>query len=396
MRRRVLTSRFTGLARPGLVGGALVLSVAALAAVWLMRESDEAVLPAEVENSLRLRSLEPNRWIAYHEERPRTWSRQGHAGMAFDTKRGTLLIFGSDTHGEDWDNAVHEFDPRRKRWATHQAPAGPETYRVDASGAAVAGATSLMPWAMHTYDAVEYHPALDALVVMSTTEHNPRDGSGAGIRRQPTWIYDLTTRHWRQFDNDGRPAPSFFGGSSAFDVRRGVLAAYRHGLWEMDATAGVWRQASPEVHHGMHHSMAYDTRRGVLFVFGDYQATNHVWTYLPGATAGQAGAWTRHAPQGDSCPRLSSVPVAYAADQDVFVLVVDNVEPGPPPRPKASAASTYFYDPEAKTCAKLPAGDLSPVGMNYMMAWDSSHGVVFLVTGDRGGTVNVWALKPQR
>jgi len=79
--------------------------------------------------------------------------------------------------------------------------------------------------------------------------------------------------------------------------------------------------------------------------------------------------------------------------QDVFVLVVDNVEPGPPPRPKASVASTYFYDPEAKACAKLPAGDLSPVGMNYMMVWDSSHGVAFLVTGDRGGTVTVWALK---
>ena len=395
MHRRSPTSRIARFARPQLVA-ALTLVGAALAAVWFWRGKEREALPVEVENSLQLRNLEPNRWFKYHEERPGTWSRQGHAGLAFDKKRGTLLVFGSDTHDKDWDNAVHEFDPRRRRWETHQTPAGPETYRVDPDGAAIAGTTSLMPWAMHTYDAIEYHPVLDALVVMSTTEHNPRSGPAAGVKRQPTWIYGLSTRQWRQFENDGKPDPSFFGGSSAFDERRGVLVAYRHGLWEMDAPAGVWRRATSEVHHGMHHTMAYDSRRGALVVFGDYQATNQVWSYQPGAVAGGMGSWTLRRPESDSCPLMSSVPVAYAADQDVFVLVVDKVEPGPPPRPKASEASTYLYDPEAGTCAKLPAADLSPVGMNYMMAWDSSHGVVFLVTGDHRGTVTVWALKPQR
>lgn len=378
-----------------LLVAALTIAGAAFAVARLLL-GDVAELPAEVDNSLQLLNLEPNRWFKYHEERPGNWSRQGHAGIAFDGKRGALLIFGSDTHNEDWDNAVHEFDPRRRRWQTHQAPAGPQTYRVDETGAAVAGTGSPMPWAMHTYDAIEYHPQLDALVVMSTTEHNPAVGQTPQIRRQPTWIYDLTSRQWRQFDNGGQPGPSFFGGSAAFDEKRGLLVAYRHGLWEMDLAAGIWRRATAERHHGMHHTMAYDTRRGLLFVFGDYRATDEVWSYAPGAVAGEQGSWTLHRPKKGSCPRVSSAPVAYAAAQDVFVLVADDVEPGPPPRPKASGALTYLYDPAAEACARLPAADLPPVGMNFMMVWDSNHQVVFLVTGDGRGAVTVWALKPRR
>jgi hypothetical protein len=131
-------------------------------------------LTSEIENALQLRNLPPNRWVKYFESRPGIWSRQGHSGMAFDTRRGSLLIFGSDTHGADWDNAVHEFQPRLKRWETHYAAVGPETYRVDEAGRPIAGTKALLPWAMHTYDAIEYHPGLDALIVTSTIEHNGR------------------------------------------------------------------------------------------------------------------------------------------------------------------------------------------------------------------------------
>ena len=108
----------------------------------------------KIENTLELRELPPNRWVKYYESKPGTWHRQGHAGMAFDTRRGSLLIFGSDTHGEDWDNAVHEFQPRLKRWVTHYAAVGPESYRVDADGRPVAGADALLPWAMDTWDGI--------------------------------------------------------------------------------------------------------------------------------------------------------------------------------------------------------------------------------------------------
>jgi hypothetical protein len=378
-------------------------AVAALAAVaatlaalgyWFGRTGSD--LPTEVENSLQLRNLPTNQWIKYHEEQPDDWSRQGHAGMAFDTKRGTLLIFGSDTHGENWDNSVHEFDPRRKRWETHQPPADPKTYRTDAFGAPLAGATSPMPWAMHTYDAIEYHPVLDALVVMSTTEHTPGGAAVRSIKRQPTWIYDLSTRQWRQFDNGERASPSFFAGSSAFDEARGLIVAYRHGVWELDTAAGVWRQASAERHHEMHHTMVYDRRRRALFVFGDYRPTNKVWRYQPGAAAGEKGHWTLHQPKGDACPAGSIIPAAYAADQDVFVLVVDGAQPDSASEGGKGSATTCLYDPDSDTYTKLPAADLPKIGMNFMMAWDPAHQVVFLLTGDWRGPVTVWAMKPRK
>jgi hypothetical protein len=374
---------------------AALLLAAALAGAWLWRASDRGALPVEVENSLQLRGLEPNRWFKYHEAQP-GWTRQGHAGMAYDRKRGTLLVFGSDTHGENWDNSVHEFDPRRRRWETHQPLAGPQTYRVDAGSAPVAGTKEPMPWAMHTYDAIEYHPGLDALVVMSTTEHNPAAGKAGTIGRQPTWIYDLTRRQWSQFANRGEESPTFFGGSSAFDERRNLLVAYRHGLWELDVAAGQWRKASPEAKHGMHHTMVYDRRRGELLVFGDYRATNQVWRYRPGELAGEQGQWSSNAAAADSCPRLSSVPAAYAATEDLVVVVADDAPSGKPAGAQPETASTYFYDPASGRCSKLPAGALPRVGMNFMMAWDDVHAVVFLVTGDWRGPVTVWAMKPQR
>lgn len=371
----------------------MVLAAAATITFWLAREPDS--LPTEVENILQLRDLPANRWVKFHEEKPGTWRRQGHAGTAFDSKRGTLLIFGSDTHGEDWDNAVHEFNPRLKRWETHYPAAGPETYRADEAGRPIAGTGMTLPWAMHTYDAIEYHPGLDALVVTSTTEHNPKGSTVPGIKQQPTWIYSLADRRWAPFNNNGKASPPFFGGSSAYDARRDALIAYRGDVWELDLAAGEWRRAAAG-HHQLHHTMIFAKPRGTAFVFGNYAPTTTIWSYRPGATIGVAGTWEKLEPGGDPCPPYGIAPVAYDPLQDVFVLVVDDVVPGSPADAKATSASTYFYDPAANAYVRLPRADLPAVGMNYMMAWDPTNEVVFLCTGGHGGMVTVWAMRPTR
>ena len=374
-----------------LLGLALAVILATAAAIWWANRSRDP--PPEIESALQLRNLPPNRWVKYYESKPGTWHRQGHAGMAFDTRRGSLLVFGSDTHGEDWDNAVHEFQPRLKRWVTHYAAVGPESYRADEAGRPIAGTDALLPWAMHTYDTVEYHPGLDALIVTSTTDHNPKAVSG--VTQQPTWIYDLSTHKWTPFRNNGKPSPSFFGGSSAFDTRRNALVAYRGSIWELDVAAGEWRQAASG-HHQLHHTMVYDQRRAVLWVFGDYNPTRLIWSYQPGKAVGESGTWAKHQPAGDACPPYGIVPVAYDATQDVFVLVVNNAEAGSSPQQPATSASTYLYDPAADAYTRLPEANMAPVGMNFMMAWDRNDEVVFLVTGGWEGVVTVWAMRPKK
>jgi hypothetical protein len=101
-------------------------------------------------------------------------------------------------------------------------------------------------------------------------------------------------------------------------------------------------------------------------------------------------------PGGDPCPPYTTIPVAYDAANDVFVLVVDNVEPGTHPPRKLSSAATYLYDPAANTYTRLPGADMPPVGMNYMMIWDEIHEVIFLVTGGPDRAVVVWAMRPQK
>ena len=110
----------------------------------------------QLENTFFLMNLPANRWIEYHHLEDGEWWRKAHAGMAYDSARGSLLVFGSDTHGEDWDNVAHEFIPNQREWVHHGVNSDSSTYRVNDEGQRVAGVADLAPWAMHTYDGVEY------------------------------------------------------------------------------------------------------------------------------------------------------------------------------------------------------------------------------------------------
>lgn len=383
-------SRLRGGQAPRLLGLALA------AMVLLPAAHSEA--PPQSHNP-RLLSLKPNTWTLLARATKADWRRQRHAGVAYDSRRGRLLIFGSNTHGLDWDNSVHEFDPLTERWETHYPPAPRESYRADAAGRAVAGTDRLVPWAMHTYDNIVYDPKLDAIVVSALPEHNPIRKKLPEANIHPTWIYDLKTRQWRIFANDGKPYPKFFAGASAYDPDRDVIAAYRWGLWEIGPARDEWKKASSEAHHRMHYTMDYDARHRKFVVFGDYHNSNVVWTYAPGARAGAPGRWEKKTPEGESCPPGQHFPVAYDSRQGVFLLVVDNAsyrEDGKGRRKRtarARSSSSFVYDLGRNRCDRLPDADLEPLGMNYMMAYDARHQVFLLVTGDHGKPPAVWALR---
>lgn len=345
----------------------------------------------------RLLGLKSNTWSLLSQPAQSTWRRQGHAGIAYDSKRGTLLIFGSNTHGLNWDNAVHEFDPVTERWVTHYPPAPKESYRADAAGRAIAGTDRLLPWAMHTYDNVVYDPKLDAIIVSAVPEHNPIRKKVPAATSHPTWIYDLKTRQWRIFPNNGKPYPKFFAAASAYDPDRDVIAAYKFGIWELGPARDEWQRASRESHHKMHHTMDYDAGHKKFVVFGDYHNSNAVWAYAPVARAGASGTWERK--QGAACPPGQHFPVAYDSEHGVFLLVVDNTpyaEDGKGRRKRSGrtrSSSTYIYDLGRDRCDRLPNADLQPLGMNYMMVYDRFHEVFLLVTGDHGKPAAVWALR---
>jgi len=346
----------------------------------------------------KLLNLTPNKWVKFYQPATADWRRQGHAGIAYDSKRGILLLFGSDTHGRNWDNSVHAFDPVTEQWTTYYAPAPKETYRADDQGRAIAGTDRLLPWAMHTYDNVEYDPKLDALVVTALPEHNPIKKRIPQARVHPTWLYDLRTRNWRILPNNGKPYPKFFAAASAYDEQRDVLVAYKWGIWELGPLRDEWRKVTAEGHHKMHYTMVYDPWRHNLAVFGDYGGTNAVWIYTPGTLAGVPGHWQEKPPGGDPAPRGERFPAAFDREHGVFLLVVDNRpevvdKHGRRRLGQARSAWTLIYDPDANTYRRLPQADMPRLRMNYMLVYDRFHKVFLLVTGRHSKPATVWALR---
>jgi hypothetical protein len=70
--------------------------------------STQGLLGAQLKVSPKLLSLPPNTWVKLHEQQPGDavrFQRQEHGGSCFDTRRGQLVLFGSNTHGRDWTNS---------------------------------------------------------------------------------------------------------------------------------------------------------------------------------------------------------------------------------------------------------------------------------------------------
>jgi hypothetical protein len=356
-------------------------------------------------SNVKLLTLPANRWVRIAPKLPefihkipfayvrnlvpvprQDWSRQRHAGLAFDSKRDTLLIFGSDSHGENWDNSVHEFSPLTLEWTTHYPASPKETYRANEQGFAIAGEKEIYPWAMHTFDNIVYAPEIGSLIVSSKVDHTPPPTEEAKkTHANPTWIYHLNSHRWeilRQKD-----APSFFGAGSTYDASTASVWAYQHGqLWRLDLNQGEWKKIPG--HNGadlqMHFTMTTDVLRHQFMFFGDYGKSNAIWVYTPSSNPDQEGSWEKRQPTGDPCPKAGSFPVAYDSRQGVFLLIPDE-------SPQRSV--TLVYSPSDNRYIRVNGADMPANGMNYMMEYDPYNHVFLLVTGDWKTPVAVWAFR---
>ncbi len=163
-----------------------------LTAFCLVGCTDGPDIEDQLDNYFFILNLPANRWVKYHELNDGDWWRKGHAGLAYDSTRGSLLVFGSDTHGEDWDNIVHEFIPKKRDWVHHGVNAPSSSYSVNSEGYLVAGYKDWMPFAMHTYDGVSYDSHRDALVVVASADHTPIDKNLPKPRSHPFITLKLT------------------------------------------------------------------------------------------------------------------------------------------------------------------------------------------------------------
>jgi hypothetical protein len=345
-----------------------------------------------------LLDLPMGRWVKVQQQRPDdalTFTRQRHGGSAFDSLRGRLVLFGSDTHARgDWTNSPLFFDLQRLEWRRLYPNDDPDTYAVTAEGLPVAGSEGNHPWAMHTFGAVVYDSRQDALVVSSYPGHlEPGRFTDAvahlwpRIRRHPTWILDLNSGRWTALR--GR-AEHFFPFATAYDPHRGVVIGYkRSGVYELSATSRQWTKVAEDGMSGWGNNAVYDSRNRALVVFGGHESRSDVVVYEP--------ATSRHRTMptpGSRPPGANYVPMAYHSNIGRMVAVVDRApEKGIRDRSKARA-ETWLYDLASDAWVRVEEASLPfGVGMNFNLEFDPGHRLLLLVAEPPGEAVAVWALR---
>ncbi len=327
-----------------------------------------------------------------------------HSGAVYDPRRDGLLMYGADSHRVSFDNAVYELRLQDLHWERHQAASPPYSLRTNRDGYRLAGIAQRQTWPMHAYDSLVYDPKADALRVFSGAKHSFLPAPGAQL--DPAWSYRLADRAWQLDAVDADGLPNFFATAVTYDPARDTIIGYasltdsqpflalatedevsRHGVWALGPARDQWRLVNPDAHHWGWVNAEFDTRHGVLLIFGGDPSSSDVWAYQPALDrTGLGGQWLRRSPAGDSCPGAYYFPAAYDSKRGKTLVVL--------PDGKTTSISC-LYDYGMNAWQRLPNADLPRLGLNYTMVYSSAQDVFILVGGSFFNRVptRVWGLK---
>ncbi len=351
---------------------------------WVLGDTDKSNIYSLGFNGLK--SLPKGRWLKIHQQQPNDsiyFTRQSHAGSSFDQSRSELLIFGSNTHAENWNNSVYTFNMETLRWSETYPPDAPETYTVSLDGFPVAGVGKNHPWAMHTFGALAYDALHDNLVVASYPGHMEPSKYGQSlavtwkkIKQHPTWLYDSGTKKWQAYTGKSK---AFFPYSIAYDSDRGVVVGFRpDGIFEWGGSIQGWKKVGDKVYSEWHTNVVYDSVNQVFILFGGNKMTNNIYTYQTGNKV------TQKMPTiGQRPPPGVSVPLAFHKKLGKVVALID-VE---------GYAQTWLYDYAFDKWERVEGADFPyQIGMNYSMEYDQRHNVLVLVSSPKYEETAVWSL----
>jgi len=340
-----------------------------------------------------LRDLPVGVWLKIHEQAddgPETFRRQEHGGAAFDPLRGRLMLFGSDTHRVDWDNTVRFFDMASLTWSSAYPPDSPDTYRVNTEGIPVAGVAGDRPWAMHAFDAVEFDPISDLLIVASHPAHLGPDKSWgldrklwSQIKSHPTWAYSVARNQWQPLVREG---VSFFPYGATFQPHhRRLIGVNPSGYWALDIDAAKWERLGKGTPQVWHNTAAFDSGHDTVISFGSQTRSSDVWQYPVGETSGR-----RMPTPGLRPPPGDSAPLVYHPPTRKVIALVEQKSGD------QESTETWAYSPAEDTWKHIGSATIPfAIGMNYDMVYDPNHQLLVLVANYPGEPVAVWVLRLQ-
>ena len=274
-------------------------------------------------------------------------------------------------------------------WSQPYPEDNPDTYRVNRGGIPVAGIGLERPWAMHTFDAVEFDAIADRLIVASHPSHlSPDKAWGVdrklwqSIKKHPTWVYHIGENRWEPLPGDG---VSFFPYAATFDPkRRAVVGVKSDGYWELSPEAGSWARMAKGAPYAYHNAAAYDSDRDVIVSFGTQDRANDVWQFHRGDEKGR-----KMPTPGTRPPGADSAPLVYHPGIKRVAALVErrDVEPH-------GLTETWLYSTAEDTWSRLETAGLPfAIGMNYHMVYDPGHNLFVLVANMPGEPTAVWVLR---
>ncbi len=321
-----------------------------------------------------------------------------HGGAAIAPDRGEVFFFGSDTHepapperGES--NALWRLSLSTLRWQ-QDYPQDPKTaYRILADGQCVT--SSGRPWAMHTFDAVEYDPEARRVVVISFPEHTrfapdarfPMFRGDWYTRLKPAhWEYDPDRRLWQRLDTG---PPNLFAQALTWDpLGRQLIGHDGRYTYHFERGARRWSaREAPSDGAGWSRTIVYDTYARAALLFGKNGGDNTLYTYRPGDPR-----WRRVEVRGTTLPAEGAA-IAYDSRNHVMVYLANRGKD--PYYNESGAAVTFVYDSPTQTWQRLTIDSPPLYGMNYLMQYDPVRNVVlhFERDEDSADRLRVWAFR---
>ncbi len=161
------------------------------------------------------------------------------SGGAYDTKRDRLLVWGGG-HFAYGGNEIYAFDVNALKWSV----AGPPRLKVEKGYPNGAEKYSDgTPRACHTYNYIQYVPAIDRFMSFGTAANFPASKGG-----NTTWAYDFEQKKWEE---KGKAIAYGIGAYSAVDPVTGFAYVRGNGrgicLARWEPLTGKWTNLTGRV-----------------------------------------------------------------------------------------------------------------------------------------------------
>ncbi len=309
-----------------------------------------------------------------------------HGTMVVDPDRDLLFVLGADTHYEDYDNSVYRLDLVTLRWSRDYSPDPVDDYRVTPDGYTLTEAGR--PWAMHTFDTVDYDPVSRAILMVAFPAHeylaHERLKVDPGRLARPVWYYHPDQRGWEL--RKLADTPQLFAKAMAWHAaREEMIATTSYDTWHLDPRRNRWRRQDVRGPYGWHLKMVYDPTASRVLSYGANGGSDVLWAYDADRVSWSRIATDRQAPPGEGAA------LAFAPNTD-RMLYLAPIGPSQYANPSGNSEAWVFHG-GAASWHRL-AGPVPPVfGINYHINHEPRRGLVLYGERDPKGLLALWAFR---